>query len=126
MTFEPGVMAFAERFLSDRTFQLIVAPALADLHFAGGNSRLSRAANRLAVVRAVAGALREDLKGGFGSFAALAVVPAGYYLFLLVLGLDFFKSTTEFLVVAVSILFLSLGPVMVCFWPARRTLPRSD
>lgn len=125
MTFESGVMAFAERFLSDRTFQLIVAPALADLHFADGSSRLSRAANRLAVVRAVAGGLREDLKGGFSSFASLAVVPAGYYLFLLVLGLDFFKSTTEFLVVAVSILFLSLGPVMVCFWPSRRTLPRS-
>ena len=31
MRFESRIIAFAERFLSDRTFELIVAPALADL-----------------------------------------------------------------------------------------------
>ena len=126
MSFHSGVTAFAERFLSDRTFELIVAPALADLHFADGDTRFTRATNRLAVVRALAGGLREDVQAGFSSFAALMIVPAGYYLFLLAMGADFFSNSTEFLVVASSILFLSLGPVMVCFWPERRSAPPAE
>lgn len=126
MTFESRVVAFADRFLSTRTNQLIVEPALADLHFAAGDNRRQRAASRLAVVRAVAGGLLEDLQRGFGSFMSLLLVPAGYYLFLLALGLDFFSSSTEFLVAGMSILFLSLGPVLACFWPERRALPPSD
>ena len=40
MTFESAVLAFADRFLSDRTHRLIVAPALADLQFDEHGGRL--------------------------------------------------------------------------------------
>ena len=55
MSFEARVIAFADRFLSERNVQLIVEPALADLQFDGGTAPLGRTANRLAVLKAVAG-----------------------------------------------------------------------
>ena len=42
MSFDARIMAFAERFLSDRTFQLVVAPALADLQFEHSAAPLRR------------------------------------------------------------------------------------
>ena len=51
MSFESRIVAFSERFLSDRTFELIVAPALADLEFDRGTGPRSRAANRFAVLK---------------------------------------------------------------------------
>ena len=54
MSFESCVIAFADRFLSDRTFELIVAPALADLQFdedaggAAGWPAASRCSGRVA------------------------------------------------------------------------------
>ena len=47
----------SERFLSARSFELIVAPALADLEF---ESHRVTAAGLVAVCRAVAGAVVED------------------------------------------------------------------
>ena len=122
MSFESRITTFAERFLSDRTFELIVAPALADLQFDGGTTPLSLAANRLAVLKAVAGALRDEVTRGSAGFIALALMPTCYYLFLMLICFDFRPSSTGlFLGVAMMILVLSLGPVMVCFWPARHT-----
>ena len=122
MSFESRIIAFAERFLSDRTVQLIVAPALADLQFDGGTGTLSRAANRLAVLRAVAGGLRDEVTRGCAGFIGLTLMPTCYYLFLMLICFDFRPSSTGFFVaVAMMILVLSLGPVMVCFWPARHT-----
>jgi len=46
MTFESGVVAFATRFISARSFELIVAPALADLEFEDSIGRRGRLASR--------------------------------------------------------------------------------
>jgi hypothetical protein len=121
MSFESRIVAFADRFLSDRTVQLIVEPALADLQFELGTAPLSRAANRLAVLKAVAGGLRDEVLRGSAGFIALTLMPACYYLFLAVVCFGFRPTSTGLVVVSTVILVLSLGPVMVCFWPARRT-----
>ena len=120
MSFESRIVAFSERFLSDRTFELIVAPALADLEFERGTATLSRAASRLAVIKAVAGGLRDEITRGSAGFLALMLMPVCYYLFLMVICFDFKPATTGFFVgVATMILVLSLAPVIVCFWPTR-------
>jgi hypothetical protein len=122
MRFDSQIIAFAERFLSDRTFQLIVAPAVADLQFEHCSGRLRQAANRVAVLRAVAGGLRDDLARASGGMLLLALLPACYHVFLLVLCFDVFSISisTDFIVVASLILVLSFSPVMVCFWPDRQ------
>ena len=121
MSFEAAILAFAERFLSERTLQLIVAPAIADWQFENAAGPWRRSANRLAVLRAVAGGLREDLARHCGSVVMLTLVPACYYIFLLVLFYDFLSIplSTGFVVVAALVLMLSFGPVLVCFWPER-------
>jgi hypothetical protein len=122
MSFDAHVMAFAERFLSDRTFRLIVAPAVADLQFEQGAGRLRRAANRLAVLRAVTGGLGDDLARASGVLLGLLLLPACYYIFLLVLCFDVLSISIsiDFVTVAALILVLSFAPVMVCFWPERQ------
>ena len=121
MSFESRVTAFAERFLSERTVQLIVEPALADLQFDSGTAPLSRATNRLAVLRAVVGAVGDEVSRGSAGFIALALMPTCYYLFLMLICFDFRPASTGlFVAVAMLILVMSLGPVMVCFWPAPR------
>ena len=97
MSFESRIIAFADRFLSDRTVQLIVEPALADLQFERGTGPLSRAANRLAVLRAVAGGVRDDVTRGSGGFIALTLMPTCYYLFLMVICFDFRPSVDRLL-----------------------------
>jgi len=120
MSFESRILAFADRFLSERTVQLIVEPALADLQFDGGTSPRSRAANRLAVLTAVGGGIRDEIARGSAGFIALTLMPTCYYLFLMLICLDFRPSSPGlFFAVASVILVLSIGPVMVCFWPAR-------
>jgi hypothetical protein len=128
MTFESAILEFADRFLSERTHQLIVAPALADLQFAGSAGRIARLANRVAVIRAVAGGLRDDLAGMSGSFALLALVPACYYLTMLVLFVNFFAALTgPAVVTALAIVgVLSVGPAVICCWPERRSVARVD
>ena len=91
MSFESRIMSFAERFLSDRTFQLVVAPALADLEFESGAGPRRRGREPLAVLRAVAGGLRNDAARASGGFLALLLLPAGYYIFLMVILFDFFS-----------------------------------
>ena len=121
MTFESRILAFADRFLAERTVQLIVEPALADLQFDGGTAPLSRAANRLAVLKAVAGGLADEITRASAGFVALTLMPTCYYLFLMLICLDFRPSSAGlFFTVASLILVMSLGPVMVCFWPSRR------
>ena len=117
--FEARITAFARRFLSTRTFELIVEPALADLQYDEEAGRRSMAANRLAVVRAVAGGVGDEFRRDALSFFGLALVPAGYYLFLLTVCLDAFRTWSAFFGVAVLILVLSFCPVVVCFWPRR-------
>lgn len=122
MSLDARILAVAERFLSDRSFTLIVEPAVADLHFERDAGGLRRTLNRLAVARAIAGGAREDLMRASGELAGLILVPACYYIFLLVLCFDVLSISisADFLTVAAVILVLSVGPVMVCCWPERR------
>ncbi len=126
MSFESRVVRFADRFLSDRSMELIVAPALADLQFDRGAGRLRRAANYLAVVRAVAGGLRGEAARGSGFFVVLTLMSAGYNIALLTVFADFITATSDLLGVAMVLLLLSVCPVAVCFWPERRRVRSAD
>ena len=124
--FENRITAFSERFLTVRTFELIVEPALADLALEPGASRVARAASYLAVLRAVAGGLLDELRRDSGTFFVLALLPTCYYTFLIIVFADFSESPGGFLSVAALILVLSLSPVMACFWPERRPSRQAD
>ncbi len=126
MSFESWIIAFGDRFLSDRTFQLVVTPALADMQFDEDAGRRSRLANRLAVLKAVAGALRLDLWRDAGTLLKVALLSACYYTFPLAVGIRYFKTWSEFLVAITLVLGLSMVPVLVCFWPERRTARQID
>jgi hypothetical protein len=121
MSFDTQLLLFAQRFLSDRSFRLIVAPAIADLQFEHGAGAFRRSANRIAVLRAVAGGLRDDLATASGGMLMLTMVPACYYIFLLVMCFDVYaiSISRSFLAVAALILVLSFCPVIACFWPER-------
>lgn len=121
MSFEARVIAFADRFLATRTFELIVAPAIADLHFETELGRRSRFASRCAVLRAVAGGLRVDLARDSFSLIKLTLLPACYYMAPLVMGFDYFKTWSDVFVAFATVMALSVVPVLVCFWPARST-----
>lgn len=123
MTFESRIVAFSERFLSQRAFDLIVAPALADLQFDEESGRRNRLANRLAVIRAVCGGMIDQARRDAGSLLALTLLPACYYLVPLALCFDQFKTWSDFFAFVMLIVVLSMAPVMVCFWPARRVRP---
>jgi hypothetical protein len=126
MSFESHVLAFAERFLSNRSVELIVAPALADLQFDRDGGRMRRASNQLAVIRAIAGGLRVEAAHSSGFFLMLVLMTGCYNIVLLTLFADFISISSNLVGVAVGLLFLSLGPVMACFWPERRRAPRVD
>ena len=124
--FEDRIVAFADRFLTDRTFELIVAPSLADLQFDGGRTRVGRLRNRLAVLRAVAGGLLDEVTRDSASFVVLALLPAAYYTFLLIVFSDFFPAPGGLFAVATLILVLSFAPVIACFWPTRQPARQTD
>lgn len=126
MSFESRIIAFSDRFLSDRSFQLVVAPALADLQFDEDAGRRSRLANRVAVLKAVAGGLRLDVWRDSGTLLKLALLSACYYTFPLAVGIRYFKTWSEFLVAFMLVLVLAMMPVLVCFWPERRTARQID
>ena len=126
MSFEARVTAFSERFLSDRAYQLIVVPALADLQFDEETGRRSRLADRLAVLRAVAGAIGDDLWRDWDSLFKLSLLSVTYFMFPIALGIKAFRTWTEFFVVATLVLAMAMVPVIVCFWPERRIAPPID
>jgi hypothetical protein len=121
MSFESRIIAFADRFLATRTFELIVAPALADLEFESELGRRSRFACRCAVLRAVAGGLRADLARDSGTLIKLTLLSACYYTMPLVMGFEYFTTWSEVFTALALVLVLSMVPVLVCFWPERRT-----
>jgi hypothetical protein len=128
MSFESAVIAFSERFLSNRAFELIVAPALADLQFDDERGRRSRVANRLAVLRAVAGGFADAVWRESGSALKLALLSACYFMYPLAFGFEYFKgwSWLEFFIVVFVVLGLSMVPVLVCFWPSRYPVRRVE
>lgn len=121
-SFESLVIGFSDRFLSQRTFDLVVAPALADLEFESESGRCDLQAARVAVIRAMAGALGEDIRGGSAGFLKLTLLSFCYFMFPLALGIGYFKTWSAFAVAASFVLVMSLVPVMVCFWPPRQSV----
>jgi hypothetical protein len=128
MSFEHRVVRFAERYLSSRTLHLVVAPAIADLQFERRAGWLRRTGNHLAVLRALAGGARDDFARASSGMLLLTLLPAGYYIFLLVICFDVFSLTvaSDFLVAATLIFFLSFAPVLACFWPERPDAPAAE
>jgi hypothetical protein len=120
MTFESRVTAFCDRFLAQRTFDLVVAPALADLEFEQAGGRRGGLAMRAAVLRAVLGGLRHDVWRGSDSFLKLTLLSACYYMFPVAVSVRLFETWSEFFMVVLLVFAMSLTPVLVCFWPARR------
>lgn len=112
------VSRISERFLSTRSFELIVEPALADLEY---EDRGLTPSGVLAIGRAVIGAVVEDITNDLGQaafFMGLALIPALYYAFLFLLCLQarvVLDSTT--LALGILVIILSMSPAVACFWP---------
>jgi hypothetical protein len=123
MRFDSLVLVFCDRFLAQRTFDLIVAPALADLEFEEATGRRSRMAMRAAVLRAILGGWRYDVARGSDTFLRLTLLSFCYYMFPVAVSVGIFKTWSGFFIAATAVLALSLVPVMVCVWPARRVRP---
>jgi hypothetical protein len=126
MTFESCVMVVCDYFLSQRTFDLIVVPALADLEFEQDAGRRSRLACRGAVVRAVIGAIYHDVLRGSGGFFKLALLSISYFMFPVAVSVRAFATWPDFFLAAAIVLLLALVPVMVCFWPERYPVRHGD
>ena len=126
MSFESFVIAVCDRFVSQRGFDLIVVPALADLEFEVEHRRGSRMAGRIAVLRAVAGGVRHDMGHASGGFLKLTLLSVAYYMFPVAISVSLFKTWVDFFVAAGIVLALSLVPVMVCFWPERQPVRSGD
>jgi len=120
MSFASVLTVVAERVLSDRSLTFIVEPALADLQYENQVAGANQLAGNIALLRAIAGALRDDLANNIGGFLALLILPAGYYVCLWTICGDFFSAPVGVAPVLMVIGLLSLGPAVVCFWPERR------
>ncbi|MBY0496770.1 MAG: hypothetical protein K2Y23_21385 [Cyanobacteria bacterium] len=122
MSFESCIAAFCDRHLSQRTFELVVAPALADLEFEDARARCSHLAGRAAVLRAVLGGLRLEIERGSADFFKLTLLSVSYFMFPVAVSGSIFKTWTDFFIAAAAVLVMSLAPVIICFWPERRTV----
>ena len=120
MTFDTMICGVGARLLSGRTYDLILAPALADYQVERHQRRHGDWAGRLAVVMALSGALRIEAAQHAVSFVMLALLPFCYDVVLLMLFSDFFDMTGGFRFVGALIIALSMVPVVVCFWPTGR------
>lgn len=119
MRFERSVITFCDFFLKQRTFDLIVAPALADLEFEEACGRRAWLANRLAVVRAALGGALYDLLEGTSGFFKLSLLSVTYFVFPIAVSVKMFSTWFDFLVAVGGMFMLAMVPVMVCFWPER-------
>ena len=132
MTFIARIEDLSSRFLSERSHELIVAPALADLqHDAPPEQTSFDTRDRLSVLVAFAGAVYEDLTADSGVWriAGLTLIPACYYTFLIFLcvpeAFDYVSGKAGHLAIPGAIALLSLGPVLACCWPERRSRRRT-
>jgi hypothetical protein len=112
------LVATASRFLSERTFTLVVAPAVADVQFDGDVD----VAGYLSVLRAIAGGAYEDLTADTSAltFLGLALLPVGYYSFFFLLcaqNLGPIDAWRDVAAIMGVVLVLSMGPVVACYWP---------
>jgi hypothetical protein len=120
MTFETRLVALCDRFLAQRTFELIVAPAVADIAYEAAAGRRGRFANRAALVRAAAGGLLHDCHRGSDVFCKLVLLSVSYFTFPVALSVSAFRTWSAFFIFASIVLALSIVPVVICFWPERR------
>jgi hypothetical protein len=122
VTFVATITGLSTRFLTERSFELIVTPALADyeLDTASGHSET---AARAAVLSALIGAVWEDaVRGGdLARFAGLVLIPICYYTFFFLLGFPkgVGLSSPIIAALAIGVVTLSLAPAIVCYWPER-------
>ena len=125
MTFVDAITTLSDRLLRERTFDLVVAPAIADLQHDERATGWQRLRNRGAVLSAFIWGVYEDITStsAASTFAALALIPMCYYSLLVTVCLPrskTFDTPNGRLMVAGIILILSLGPVIACYWPERR------
>jgi len=125
VTFVATVTDLATRFLTERSFELIVAPALADFELDITTGARSTTAARAAVLTALVGAVWEDtVRGGdLALFVGLVLIPVCYYTFFFLLGLPAGAdrlSATVVTLLGLAVVTLSLAPALVCFWPERQ------
>ena len=123
MTFVATITALSERFLTERSFELIVAPALADFEY--DVEVRGEAAARMAVLAAMAGACWDDaIRGGhLATFAGLAFIPLCYYTFWFLVWIPQGVQSIGggvMTIVTLLMIVLSLAPAVVCYWPGAR------
>jgi hypothetical protein len=128
VSFVDAVLSLSDRFLREQTFELIVAPAIADLQYdAPAAGPLRHARNCAAVLTAVVWALYEEITTDSSAFTFLMLVaiPACYYTGLVIAcapeGTRLFSTAGDKVAIGGVIAVLSLGPAIVCYWPERRT-----
>ena len=132
MTVVSAVAALSDRWLTERTFELIVAPAIADMQFDDAATGLRRFRNGAAVASAFLWGLYEELRsdpGGLLTFLVIALIPSCYYTMLVAVCAPvggnpraYPLSETGFLIaIGLAIFTLSLAPALVCCWPPSRT-----
>ena len=131
MTFIDWATRVSTRFLTDRAFELIVGPALADYEYEAQSAHVIDAARaRAAVLRAMAGAAWTDLKSdsSTGTLLILTLIPACFFSFMFALcaprGIRVFSSSDAAIAFAIAVLLLSPVPVLACCWPAKN--PKSQ
>lgn len=128
--FVARITALGARFLSDRSFTLIVAPAVADFEFDRAQGR--RRPSYVSVLRAMAGAAFDDVTQDASNtltFLGVALLPAAYYTFLFILCLPPLQGiavTRVALVLGALILTLSTVTAIICFWPEPLSKPASS
>jgi hypothetical protein len=125
MTFIERIDSLSSRFLTERSYELIVGPAIADLQHDTDSGPEHSLRGRLSVLTAFAGAVYDEITADSSllMIASLALIPAMYYAFLIILILPeagaFVTARASLMVLAVGIAVMSFGPVLVCCWPER-------
>jgi len=119
MTFDAVIGGVGARLLSEHTFDLVLAPALADYQIEQ-HARGRESGGRVAVLIALSGALRIEASQHVMSFIALALLPFCYDVVLLMFFANFFDITGGVRFIGAMIVVLSMVPVIVCFWPTGR------
>jgi hypothetical protein len=125
MSFIQRIDSLSSRFLTERSYELIVGPAIADLQHDERSGLAHSARGRLSVLAAFAGAVYDEVTADASLLliASLALIPALYYAFLIMLILpeagEFVTARTGLMVLAAGIAVMSFGPVLVCCWPER-------
>jgi hypothetical protein len=130
MTFIQRIDSLSSRFLTERSYELIVGPAIADLQHDANSGPTHSVRGQLSVLVAFAGAVYDEITtdSGLWRIAALALIPAMYYAFLIILILPeagpFLRARAGLPLLVVGAA-MSFAPVLVCCWP-ERTPPRPD